>query len=148
DPTSPAILDVLAKTWASAWAVGGGLQTLIAASAVELTLQWGLHDGSCCAFGWLGYVAGWRYGDLDACFRFGELGYELLDRKGLGRFEAIVCLMVSSLMLPWGRHVRTCRPVLDRTFEVSHKTNDPFWAVVSRNLLLSNLLLAGDPLAD
>jgi hypothetical protein len=71
---------------------------------------------------WLGYLAGWRYGDFDACFRFGQLGYELIERKGLRRFEGYVCLMFSSLMMPWAKHVLTCRPVIDRTFEVCHNT--------------------------
>src|SRR4030095_5365683 len=54
----------------------------------------------------------------------------------------------SSLMMPWAKHVRTCRPVIDRTFEVCHNTGDRIWAVASRNILLSNLLLAGNPLVD
>src|SRR4030095_10191713 len=93
-------------------------------------------------------LAGWRYGNFKACFRFGQLGYELIERKGLRRFEGYVCLMFSTLMMPWAKHVLTCRPVIDRTFEVCYNTGDRIWAVASRNVLLSNLLLAGDPLGD
>jgi len=148
DPTSRAILDVLVKISSTAASVGDDVEVLIASNAVDLTLRRGTDDGSCFAFVWLGYLAGWRYGDFDACFRFGQLGYELIERKGLRRFEGYVCLMFSSLMMPWAKHVLTCRPVIDRTFEVCHNTGDRIWAVASRNILLSNLLLAGDPLVD
>jgi transcriptional regulator with GAF, ATPase, and Fis domain/predicted ATPase len=149
DPSSRAILEVLAKISSTAASFGGpNLQILIAVTAVDLTLKRGLHDGSCFAFIWLGWVAGSVYGDLDASFRFGQLGYELIEAKGLRRFEGYICLMFSTLMMPWAKHVLACRPVIDRTFEVSHNTGDRMWAVASRNILLSNLLLAGDSLMD
>jgi PAS domain S-box-containing protein len=148
DPTSRAVFDVLVKMSSTAASVGDNIQLLIASNAVALTLQHGIHDGSSFAFVWLGYLAGWRYGNFKACFRFGQLGYELIERKGLRRFEGYVCLMFSTLMMPWAKHVLTCRPVIDRTFEVCHNTGDRMWAVASRNILLSNLLMAGDPLAD
>jgi transcriptional regulator with GAF, ATPase, and Fis domain/predicted ATPase len=149
DPTSRAMLDVLAKiSPTAASAQGDNLKVLIASNAIDLTLQRGFHDGSCFAFVWLGYVAGWLYGSFDTCFRFGQLGYELVERKGLRRFEGYICLMFSTLIMPWAKHVLTCRPVIARTFEVSHNTGDRVWAVASRNILLSNLLVAGDPLGD
>ncbi len=148
DPTSRAILDVLAKISSTATVVGDDFQILIASAAIDLTLQRGIHDGSCFAFVWLGYVAGWLYGSLDACFRFGQLGYELIERKGLRRFEGYICLIFSTEVMPWAKHVLSCRPVIERTFEVSHNTGDRIWAVASRNILLSNLLLAGDALVD
>ena len=148
DPTSRAILDVLAKIAPTAAVVDDNFQILIASNAVDVTLQRGIHDGSCFAFVWLGFVAGWLYGSFDASFRFGQLGYELIERKGLRRFEGYICLMFSTVMMPWAKHVQACRPVIDRTFEVSHDTGDLYWAVCSRVVLLSNLLVAGDPLVD
>ena len=49
------------------------------------------------AFAQLGYLAAWRFDDFEAAFRFGQLGYELIERRGLRRFEGIVCLNVSTL---------------------------------------------------
>jgi hypothetical protein len=72
DPTSRAILDVLAKIAPTAAVVGDNFQILIASNAVDVTLQRGIHDGSCFAFVWLGFVAGWLYGSFDASFRFGQ----------------------------------------------------------------------------
>src|SRR4029450_6715142 len=107
DPTSRAVLDVLAKISPTASSVADNLpiQILIASNAVDLTLLRGTHDGSCFAFAWLGYVAGWIYGSFDAAFRFGRLGYELIERKALRRFEGYICLMFSTLIMPWAKHV-------------------------------------------
>ena len=148
DPATRAILDVLPKLASSAASVNKTFEVLIICSAVNLTLERGVHDASCWAFAVLGYLAAWRYGNFEAAFRFGQLGYELVERTGLRRFEGFVCLNFSTLIMPWAKHVTTCRPVIRRTFEVAHNTGDRVWAVQSGNILLSNLLLAGDPLVD
>src|SRR5262249_48127997 len=105
-------------------------------------------DATCNAFEHLGYLAAWRFHDYDGAFRFGALGYELVDRHGLFRFEGMVCLSISTLIMPWARHVTECRAVIRRTFDVAHNTGNRFLAVANGNILLSNLLLAGDPLVD
>jgi PAS domain S-box-containing protein len=148
DPASRAILDVLAKLHPSAASVDLTFEVLTICSAVALTLERGVHDASCWAFTVLGSLAAWRYGNFEAAFRFGQLGYELIQRTGLRRYEGFVCLTFSTLLMPWAKHVATCRPVIRRTFEVAHNTGDRLWAAASGNVLLSNLLLAGDSLAE
>jgi len=148
DPVSRAILDVLAKIMTSASSVDRTLEVLIICSAIALTLDRGIHDASCWAFAVLGYLAAWRYGNFEASFRFGQLGYELIERTGLRRFEGFVCLNFSALIMPWAKHVASCRPVIRRTFEVAHNTGDRIWAVQSGNILLTNLLMTGDSLAE
>ena len=36
----------------------------------------------------LGKIAGPHFGDYKAGFRFGQLGYELVEKRGLERFQA------------------------------------------------------------
>jgi PAS domain S-box-containing protein len=148
DQASRAILDVFTKLSASAASVDKNFNVLIICSAVELTLDRGVHDASCWAFTVMGYLAAWMYGNFEAAFRFGELGYELIERTGLRRFEGYVCLIFSTLLMPWAKHVTVCRPVIRRAFESAYKNGDLQWAAASENILLSNLLLAGDSLAD
>jgi PAS domain S-box-containing protein len=148
DPASRGILDVLAKLATSASSADRTFEVLNICAAVALTLERGLHDASCWAFSVLGFLAAWRYSNFEASFRFGNLGYELIERTGLRRFEGFVCLNFSTLVMPWAKHVVSCRPVIRRTFEVAHNTGNRIWAVQSGNILLSNLLLAGDPLVE
>ena len=55
--------------------------------AVSLSLEQGNCDGSCVAYVLLGKIARSRFGDYQAGYRFGQLGYELVERRGLKRFR-------------------------------------------------------------
>src|SRR5262245_36200063 len=148
DPTSRAILDVIASFHSCAAVADKPFEVLIMCAAVRLALQHGIHDATCHSLVQLAYLAGWRFGNVEAAFRCGELGYELVERKDLRRFEGLVALVFSTMVMPWSKHVRTCRSVIRRTFEVTHNRHDRYKAVMNANILLSNLLLAGDPLVE
>jgi PAS domain S-box-containing protein len=148
DPASRAILDVIASLHMCAAVADKPFEVLIICAAVRLILERGIHDAACHAFGQLGYLAAWRFGDFNAAFHFGQLGYELIERKGLRRFEGLMCLIFSTLVMPWSKHVTSCRSVIRRTFEVADSTHNRLLAVQNGNILLSNLLVAGDPLAE
>src|SRR5262249_29981670 len=78
----------------------------------------------------------------------GRLGYELVQRKGLRRFEAHISSILASCILPWAEHVARCRPLLRSAFEVANRTGDHHTVVTSHTDLVVNLLVAGEPLAD
>ena len=61
-------------------------------AAIDLILERGIHDTAPHAFAQLGYLAAWRFNDFESGFRFGQLGYELIERRGLSRFEGLVLL--------------------------------------------------------
>ncbi len=56
--------------------------------AVNLSLERGNSDGSCYHYVSLGYIAGPRFGDYAAGFRFGRLGCQLVEERELKRFQA------------------------------------------------------------
>ena len=93
-------------------------------------------------------IAGPRFGDYKAGFRFGQLGYELVERRGLKRFEASTYLCFAIFVVPWTKHVRGCRDLLRRAFEAANRIGDLTYAAYTCNNLNSNLLFAGDPLAE
>ena len=51
----------------------------------------------------LGMVAGPRFGDYQAGFRFGQLGYDLVEQRGLKRFQAGTYLNFGNLCRAAGR---------------------------------------------
>src|SRR5262249_9318673 len=148
DAASCAFLDVLAALHWCAAVTHRPSEVSIVCAAIDLVLDRGIHDAASWAFAHLGYQAAWFFDDFDRAFRFGQLGYDLIERTGLRRFEGVVCLHVSTLIMPWARHATQCRPVIQRTFEVADYTGDRFLAAAGGNVLLSNLLLAGDSLVD
>ena len=56
---------------------------LVICRMVNLSLEHGNSDASCFAYVWLGMIAGPHFGDYQAGFRFGQLGYELVEQRGL-----------------------------------------------------------------
>ena len=100
------------------------------------------------AYAVLGFIAGPRFGDYQAGFRFGRLGYELVEKRGLKRFQARIYLNFGSLVMSWTRHVREGRDLLRRAFETANQSGDLNFAAYCYAHLNTNLLAAGDPLDD
>ena len=148
DPASLATLDVLTKVLPPALFTDANLLTLAICRVVNLSLARGNTDASCVAYVWLGQIAGPHFGDYRAGFRFGWLGYELVERRGLKRFQARTYMVFGSHVMPWTKHVRAGRDLLHRTFEAANKNGDLVFAAYSWINLNTSLLAAGDPLAE
>src|SRR5467141_3934683 len=80
DPASLATLDVLTKIGPPAFYTDENLIALVTCRAINLSLEHGNCDGSCVAYEWLAILAGARFGDYLAAYRFGRLGYDLAER--------------------------------------------------------------------
>ena len=148
DPASLATLDVLTKVLPPALFTDANLLSLAICRAVNLSLEHGNSDGSCFAYVWLGVIAGPHFDNYKAGFRFGRLGYELVEKRGLRRFQARTYVSFGNLVMPWAKHVKTGRDLLRREFEAANKIGDLTFAAYSRMDLNTNLLAAGDPLSE
>ena len=148
DPASLATLDVLTKIGPPALYTDANLLTLVTCRAVNLSLERGNCDASCAAYTFLGIIAGPRFGDYRAAYRFGQLGYDLVEERGLTRFQARIYMDFGNVVLPWTKHVRAGRDLVRRAFEVANKIGDLTYAAYCGNELNTNLLAAGDPLAE
>jgi len=148
DPASLATLDVLTKLVAPAFYTDGNLLALITCRAVNLSLERGNCDGSCFAYVLLGSFGGPRFGDYQAGYRFGRLGYDLVEGRGLKRFQARTYMDFGNVVLPWTKHIRAGRDLVLRAFESATKVGDVTYAAFCGNQLTTNLLAAGDPLDD
>jgi PAS domain S-box-containing protein len=148
DPTSLATLDVLTKLAAPFEYTDANLLSLAICRMVNLSLEHGNSDRSCFAYVWLGVIAGPHFGNYKAGFRFGQLGYDLIEQRGLKRFPARSYMCFGNFVLPWTKHVRAGRDLIRRAFEAANKDSDLTYASYCGNQLNTNLLAAGDPLVD
>jgi PAS domain S-box-containing protein len=146
DPATLATVDVLTKAHSPAHFTDANLTFMTSCKAVSLSLERGNCDASCLAYVLLGRVAGSRFGDYQAGFRFGQLGYELVERGGLKRASTYHSLAV--YFVPWTKHVRACRDLLRRAFEAANRIGDLTWAAYSCNCLNTDLLFAGEALPE
>jgi PAS domain S-box-containing protein len=149
NPECCAILDVLAAVQTPALFTDENLLCLVVSRMTNLSLEHGNSDGSCLAYVWVGSViAGPRFGDYEAGFRFGRLGYDLVEQRGLKRFQSRTYMNFGNVLIPWTRHVRAGRDPLRRAFEAANQSGDMNFAAFCCNQLNTNLLAAGDPLDE
>jgi PAS domain S-box-containing protein len=148
DPASLATLDVLTKAHAAAFGTDPNLFSLAICRAVNLTLERGNCDSSCVAYALLGIIAGQYFGNYKAGFRFGRLGYELVERQELKRFQARTYLTLGGSVMPWTKHIEASRDLVRRALDVANRTGDLRFAMYSLFFLNTNLLAVGDPLVE
>ena len=148
DPLSLATMDVLTKLGIPALYTDANLLLLVTCRRVNLSLEHGNCDASCTAYIYLPIIASGRFGDYQAALRFGQLGYDLVETRGLTRFRARTYTDFAYGVLSWTRPVRTARDLLRRAFEVANATGDLIYAAYCCNQLNTNFLMAGDPLVE
>jgi PAS domain S-box-containing protein len=148
DPASLATVEVLSKLSPTAVYTDANLASLTICKAVSLSLERGNSDASSFAYVQLAQIAGPRFGDYQGGFRFGQLGYELVERRGLKRFEANTCLCFALYVAHWTKHVRGCRDLLRRAFDAASRIGDLTFGAYTCNDLNSDLLFAGEPLPE
>ena len=148
DPASLATLDVLTKGMQPAHFSDENLASLVICRMVNLSLEHGNSDGSCVAYVWLAIITGPRFGNYEAGSRFGQLGYKLVEQRGLTRYQARTYMSFGNVVMPWTRHVRAGRNLVRRAFDVANENGDLIIAAYSYTHLIMNLLAAGDQLAE
>ena len=148
DPECRATMDVLTAIVSPALFTDENLLCLVICRMANLSLEHGNSDGSCFAYVWLGMLLGPHFGDYRIGFRFGKLGLDLVEQRGLRRFEARVYLIFGHRVIPWTQPIRTGRSLVRRAFDAANKLGDLTFAAYSRDNLITNLLASGDPLSD
>ncbi len=146
DPVFEGAVNVLAEVMSPASFLDPELHDLIPLRLANLSLEHGLAEASCFAFVHLAMVIGPAFGAYEIAFRFGQLGLDLTSRPGLDRVKPKVLMCLGNLVLPWTRPVREGQPLIRAAFELAKTSGDINFAAYSCNNLVSNMLLAGDPL--
>jgi PAS domain S-box-containing protein len=148
DETCLATVQVLSKLLYASVFIDANLRSLTVCKAVSLSVEHGHCDGSCVAYVTLARIAGPCFGDYQTGFRFGQLGYDLVERRGLKRFEASTYTSFALFVVPWTKHVQACSDLLHRAFEAANRIGDLIFAAYALYTLCSALLFAGKPLSE
>ncbi|HXA76076.1 MAG TPA: sigma 54-interacting transcriptional regulator [Candidatus Acidoferrales bacterium] len=148
DPTSIATMDVLIRALAPALFTDVNLYALVICRAASLSIERGNNDGSCLNYVWLSTVARHTFGDYKNAFRFGQLAYDLFEKRGLKGFQAATYVSIGNSVLPWMRHLSACSKVMRHAFEIANQVGELTWAAYSRLSLITQLIAAGDPLVE
>ena len=92
--------------------------------------------------------AGPRFDNYKDGFRFGQLGYDLVEKRGLTRYQARTYMSFGALVMPWAKHVARGRELVRRAVDAAYRIGDLTFASYSRVQLITICLAAGDPLAE
>ena len=148
DPDSRATMDVLTTLLPPALFTDENLSGMVVGRMTNLSLEHGHSDGSCLGYAWLGMFLGPRFGDYQGGFRFGKLGLDLVDQRGLDRFKARVYVHFGNIVNPWTRPFQSGGVWVRRAFDVANENGDLTFALYSCNHLVTNLLATGEPLGN
>jgi len=148
DPACRATVDVLTALEAHSFFVDQNLRRLVVARSVNLSLKYGNSDGSCLAYVQFGWLVAPRFGDYQTAFRFGRLGLDLVEKRGLERSRTRVSQNFAYFISPWSRPLRNSIELVRRSFFTALETGDLKYAVFSCDRLVTMLLSAGDPLSE
>jgi predicted ATPase len=147
DPVCRATLDVLTSLQAPARFTDQNLPRLLAGRMANLSLDHGNSDASSLGYVWVGQLLT-RFGEFEAGYRFGRLGLNLVDERGLDRFKARVYLVFGHSISPWNDQLRTSVEWLRRAFDTGEQTGDLTFAAYASMSLISLRLAAGDSLGN
>jgi len=148
DPDCRATLEVLSVLAWPAWHADEKLHDLVGAQMANLSLEHGNSDGSCHAYALLGRILGSNFGQYRAGFRFGRLAVDLIEKRGLSRFEASVYNAFGHHITPWTRHLRDGRVWNRRALNAAKESGDLANAAFGTTNMIANLLASGDPLGE
>jgi predicted ATPase len=147
-PEYRATLDVLSELTAHAWYTDQNLHDLVVAHTANMSLEHGNSDASCYAYAVFGSVLGSTLGQYQVGFRFGQLGLDLVEKRGLDRFKARVYSCFGHHIVPWTRSLREGRAWIRRALDAAKETGDLPFAVFGCANLISNLFAGGNPLEE
>jgi len=145
DPDVFDMLDVFTEIVHPAMFYDENLSSLAICRMVNLSLQHGNCDGSCFGYVWFAMFAGPRFNNYKDGFRFGQLGYNLVEKGKFPLHQARTYITFSTLM-PWAKHAADARELVRRAYDVACQTGDLTYSAYGWHVLITNHLTVGDPL--
>jgi PAS domain S-box-containing protein len=139
------MLDVFTEIVHPAMFFDENLSTLVVFRMVSLCLEHGNCDASCFGYVWFGMFAGPRFNNYKDGFRFGQLGFALVEKCNLTRYQARTYVSFGTLT-PWAKHAANGRELIRQAFDVAYRTGDLTFSGYSWHSLITNYLAVGDPL--
>ena len=148
DSSWTAIMDVLAAMLPPAFFSDRDLAALILCRMAILSLEAGNSDASPLAFAYLGMVLGPVFDNYPLGFQLAELGLELVERRGLRRYEPRVRMCFAYHVAPWTQHIRDSVPLLRQAFATAVAAGDLTYSGFSACTTVTSMIAAGASLAD
>jgi len=122
------------------------LAPFITLKLMRITLEDGLSMIAPATFAIYGMLCISARGDVDAAWRYGELGMELLEQLEVREYLPRVYAAFYGCVYPWKKPLRDILHPLQHAYRVGMQTGDGEFAALCANLYEFNALDAGVPL--
>ncbi|MDI3291012.1 AAA family ATPase [Polyangium sp. 15x6] len=146
DPEIAAAQDILAVLFAPALNTDPNLSLLVYCSMVNQSLLHGNSDASALAYAYFGMSLGPEFGRYREGYRFGKLGYDLMERRRSTAYKAKISSIFGDNTLFWTHPLKDSLPYLDTAFRAALETGDVTFACYCCNRIVIDRLLLGHPL--
>jgi PAS domain S-box-containing protein len=140
-------LDVFTEIVHPAFFYDENLSSLVVCRMVSLSLEHGNCAASCFGYVWFAMFAGPRFNNYKDGYRLGQLGFDLVEKHGLLCYQARTYLTFATLT-PWTKHFASARNLIHRGCDAAQRKGDLTYSAYGWKILITNYLMAGDPLAD
>jgi predicted ATPase len=134
DVGTRATLDVLTKMMPSTQCTDEKLLCLIIMRMVNLSLEYGNCNASCCGYVWFGLILSSYFENYTAAYRFGRLSLDLVEKRGLDAFKARVYEAFGIFVSPWAEHVRSGRAFVQQAFSEANRIGDLTYASIAATI--------------
>ena len=148
DPEVLDTLDVFSEGAPASFFFDEHLSSLVVCRMVSLSLEYGNCDASCFGYVWMAFLAGPRFDNYRDGFRFGQLGLDLVEQRGLMRYQARTYLCVGALVIPWTKHPASGRELVRRAFDAAYRVGDLAYVGYGFHVSITMSLTVGTPLAE
>jgi len=148
DPDVLDMIEVCSEIVTPAFFYDENLSSRILCRMVNLSLEYGNCDASCFGYVFFATMAGPRFGNYPDAFRFGQLGHDLVEMRGLRRYQARTYISFGNMVIPWAKHAGSGRDLIRRAFDTAYRMGDLTFAAYSWHALVTNCLATGEALAD
>ncbi|PXW28322.1 trifunctional serine/threonine-protein kinase/ATP-binding protein/sensor histidine kinase [Paraburkholderia caballeronis] len=147
DPQVEAMTRMLSALFAPAVFASIHLASLVLCRIVELSVQRGNTEAAAVGYGWFGVFLGTMFRRYGEGYQFAELAGTLVEKHGFVSSRARTFLVMEIAAL-WTKPIETGMQHLASTFRSGIESGDLTYACYSRNHLITNRLLRGDPLDE
>jgi predicted ATPase/signal transduction histidine kinase len=148
DPELCAAEGILAVLFAPALNTDRNLSLLVYCQMVNISLVHGSSDASALAYAYFGMSLGPVFGRYPEGYRFGKLGYDLMERRRSLAYRAKISFIFGDNTLYWTRHLKHSLAYLGVAFQTAVETGDVSFACYCCNHLVVDRLILGHPLDD
>jgi predicted ATPase/two-component sensor histidine kinase len=148
DAELAATLDVLVAVLPPAFFSDENLVCLVLCRIANLSIAHGNSDASALGYAYLGMMLGPYFGEYEAGYRFGEVGYQLVEAGRCERYRARVTMCFGYHVIPWTRPIRAGLPLLRRAFDEARDAGDLTYMGFSSCTLVTSLLAGSAHLRD